>query len=118
MTQGIQTVFSRQGIGNMLFSLLIWVIILDPTNSVLHVKDLAFLMLVGYCIITYKPDREYFIHLILLIAPITTSYIIAEMQQSVVDYDILQARYKSLVPLVLLLWIRHLALAQGAFLHI
>lgn len=107
MTQGIQNIFSRQGIGNLLFSLLIWVIILDPTNSVLHIKDIAFLMLAGYCIITYKPDREYFIHLLLLIAPITLSYIIAEMQQSVVDYDILQARYKSLVPLVLLLWIRH-----------
>lgn len=107
MTQGIQNIFSRQGIGNLLFSLLIWVIILDPTNSVLHIKDIAFLMLAGYCIITYKPDREYFIHLILLIAPITISYIIAEMQQSVVDYGVLQARYKSLVPLILLLWIRH-----------
>ncbi len=107
MTQSIQNIFSRQSIGNLLFSLLIWVIILDPTNSVLHIKDLAFLLLVGFCVITYKPDREYFIHLLLLIAPITLSYIIAEMQQSVVDYDILQARYKSLVPLVLLLWIRH-----------
>lgn len=107
MTQSIQQFFSRQTLGNILFSLLIWVIIFDPTNSVLHVKDLVFILLTGYCIITYKPDLKYITHIVMLIVPITASYIIAEMQQSVVDYDILQARYKSLIPLILLLWIKH-----------
>jgi hypothetical protein len=48
--------------GNFLFFFLVLVIMLDPTNTVLHLKDVFFVLLVGYNIVFFKPDFRYLFH--------------------------------------------------------
>lgn len=97
----------RQHIGNVLFTLLILVIMLDPTNTVLHLKDVFFVLLVGYNMVCFRPDWHYLPHIAAVFGTVTLGYLVAEVQQNAVDYGELLALYKSFSPLVLLLWIRY-----------
>lgn len=97
----------RKWCGNVLFTLLILVIMLDPTNTALHLKDIFFVALVAYNIAFYKPDLRYVPHLVLVFTMVILCYVFAEIQQNHIDYDELLAVFKSMSPLVLLLWIKH-----------
>ena len=101
------TIDLRQQTGNALFFLLILVIMLDPTNTVLHLKDVFFILLVGYNIVCFKPDWKYLPHICAVFSVVTIGYLVAEVQQNAVDYTELLAIYKSFSPLILLLWIRY-----------
>ena len=93
--------------GNFLFFFLVLVIMLDPTNTVLHLKDVFFVLLVGYNIVFFKPDFRYLFHIGVIYFVIALCFIIAEIQGSLIVYDEVIAVCKSFSPLVLLLWIRH-----------
>lgn len=97
----------KQKVGNLLFALLLLVLMVDPSNSVLHLKDKAFLLFLGFNLIFYRPDWRFLPHILGIFAIITGGYIIAEMQSSVIDYDFLFGVFKSMAPLSLLLWVRH-----------
>ena len=97
----------RQHIGNVLFTLLILVIMLDPTNTVLHLKDVFFVLLVGYNMVCFRPDWHYLPHIAAVFGTVTMGYLVAEVQQNAVDMEKLLAIYKSVSPLVLLLWIKY-----------
>lgn len=97
----------RQKIGNFLFLMLILAIVLDPTNTVLHLKDVFFILLVGYSAVVFKPDMRYSIHILLIYTAVFASYFFAEMQGNVVDMDKFVAILKSFAPLFMLFWIRH-----------
>ncbi len=101
------TIDLRQQTGNALFFLLILVIMLDPTNTVLHLKDVFFILLVGYNIVCFKPDWKYLPHICAVFSVVTIGYLVAEVQQNAVDMERLLGVYKSIAPLVLLLWIRY-----------
>ena len=93
--------------GNVLFFLLILVIMLDPTNSVLHLKNVVFILLVGYNIIFFKPDFTYLPHILLIFGTLFLGYVLAEMQMNAVDMEVFGGVVKGFSPLILLLWIRH-----------
>ena len=93
--------------GNLLFFLLVLVIMLDPTNTVLHLKDVFFVLLVGYNIVFFKPDFRYLFHIGVIYFVIALCFIIAEIQRNNIVYEEVIAVCKSFSPLILLLWIRH-----------
>ena len=94
-------------IGNILFTLLILAIMLDPTDTVTHLKGKFFILLVGFSTMVYAPDWKYLVHILLAYSVVTITYIFAELQINIIDYDRLLAVYKAFSPLVMLLWIRH-----------
>lgn len=97
----------KQMIGNGLFLLLIMAIILDPSNTVLHLKDKFFVLLVGFCMLVYKPDFKYLIHISLIFSAVLLSYIFGEMQGNNIDIDKFIAVLKAFSPLIMLLWVRN-----------
>ena len=103
----ISLVNIKQFIGNGLFLLLIMVIILDPSNTILHMKDKFFVLLVGFCMLVYKPDFKYLIHISLIFSSVLSSFVFAEMQGNHIDMDKFVAVLKAFSPLVLLLWIKN-----------
>ncbi len=98
--------FIQQG-GNFLFSLLIFAIVFDPTNTILHLKDVFFVLLVMYNIVFFKPNLAYSIHIAVILAVVLLCYVFAEMYQNTFTMEGLLAVFKSFAPLVLLLWIHH-----------
>ena len=91
--------------GNFLFSLLAFVIIFDPTSTILHLKDVFFVLLVAYNIFFFKPNLKYIPHLLIFVSVPLLCYVFAEMQGNVVDQEKFVAVLKSFAPLVMLLWI-------------
>lgn len=103
--------------GNVLMFLLILVILLDPTNTVLHLKDVLFVLLFGYSAVFYRPDFRMLPFIALPFAAIVLSFLSAQMQGHTIDYEFLFGGIKSFAVLSLLLWTRHydlLRLAVGA----
>ena len=90
--------------GNALYFLLIFVIMLDPTNTVLHLKDIVFVLLVGFNCLVYKPDFSYLPHILTVYAVVFACFVIGEMQGSHIDEEMLMGTVKGFAPMVLLLW--------------
>ena len=96
----------RKG-GEALFLLLVLVVMIDPTNTVLHLKDVVFVALVGYNSVFFKPDFSYLPHILVVFAVVFLGMILGEMQLSNIDEEMLFGILKGFSPLVLLLWVRH-----------
>lgn len=90
--------------GNLLYSLLIFAIVFDPRNCVIHMKDPLFILLVGYNCAFFKPDVTYLPHIMVAYCMVFLSYVMGEMQGNVILLDDFLATVKSYAPLVLLLW--------------
>lgn len=101
--------------GNTLFFLLILVIMLDPTNSVLHLKNVVFILLVGYNIVFFRPDFTYLPHILLIFGTLFLGYVLAEMQMNAVDMEVFGGVVKGFSPLLLLLWIKHYNVLRLSF---
>ncbi len=93
--------------GDFLFFLLILVVMLDPTNTVLHLKDVVFILLVGYNCAFFKPDFTYLPHILTVYGVVFLCSIFGEMQGSNIDEEMLSGIIKGFSPLVLLLWVKH-----------
>ena len=93
--------------GSFLFFLLILVIMLDPTNTILHVKDKIFVVLVGYNIMFFRPIFRFVPQLLAVMVMVVTSYLIACLQGNIVNFEGLIDILKAFSPLILLLWIHH-----------
>lgn len=106
----------KHKIGSLLFWLLIFVIMFDPTGTILHKKDVIFVLVVAFNMVCYKPDWSKIPWLLLLVCAITIPYIIAMMRMTILDENEVLAVYKSISPAILLLWTRKynlLLLARG-----
>lgn len=90
--------------GNALYFMLIFVIVLDPTNTVLHLKDVFFVLLVGYNCVFYKPDFSYLPLILLVYAMVLAGTVFGDMQGCRVDKELYSGTLKGFAPLVLLLW--------------
>ena len=104
----------RQKVGDVLFTLLILVIMLDPPNTILHLKDPIFVLTVGYNMAFFKPDWKYLPHFLVVVACMLVSYVLSEMQMNAIDYKGVLAGLKSIAPLILLLWVGHYNLIKLA----
>ena len=97
----------KKQIGNLFFWLLIFVILFDPTGTILHKKDLMFVLVVAFNILFYKPDWSKLPWILLLFCAITIPYLISCMRMTLVDETEVLAVYKAISPVLLLLWIRN-----------
>ena len=93
--------------GNFLFSLLIFIIMFDPNNMILNMKNLFFVLFVAYNIVFFRPDVRYLPHLVIVVSVVLLGYIFAEIQQNRVDLEVLADVLKGFSPLVLLLWVKY-----------
>ena len=75
----------KKQIGNLFFWLLIFVILFDPTGTILHKKDLMFVLVVAFNILFYKPDWSKLPWILLLFCAITIPYLISCMRMTLVD---------------------------------
>ncbi len=90
----------------MLF-LFILVLMLDPTSTILHIKDKVFIVVVAYNIVFFRPSFRYLPHIMLVFAAVTCSLVSGMLQGNGVDMDEALAVYKAFAPLILLLWVHH-----------
>ena len=90
--------------GNVLYFMFIFIILLDPTNSIFHMKDVLFILLVGYNCLFYKPDFSYLPHICLVYGVVLLCSVFSDMQGCRIDDDILMATMKGFALLFLLLW--------------
>ncbi len=93
-------------IGNTLFLMLIFVIFIDPTNTIFHKKDILFILLTGFCFIFYKPDFSKIPHIIAMVLAPLIPWTFSVMKMSNIDIDYVIPVFKSISPVILLLWIR------------
>lgn len=92
--------------GNTLYVLLIFVVLVDPTNTIFRVKDVLFVALVGFNMIFLRPDFRYVPLIVLPVMMVTAGFLMGEMQGNLMDNEMLLGTYKGFAMLVLLLWTR------------
>ena len=105
----------KKTIGNWLFVLFILILTVDPTSSLLHLKDKVFVLLVAYNMVCFRPDFSKLLLIIALFSVVIFSWLFGTIQE--VDLDIKEtlAVLKAVSPTVLLLWVREydlISLAQ------
>lgn len=69
-------------------------------------KDKSFALLFGFCLLAYKPDWRYLPHILIVLLSMLAGYLLAEIQGNSLDEEVLIATIKSIVPLLLLLYIK------------
>lgn len=100
--------------GEILFGFFLFVVMIDPTNTILHIKDLVFILLVGYHLIAFKPDFSKLPYIIILLCAIIFPYITASISMTPRDEAEAFAFLKAIAPSVLLLWINRYNLIKIA----
>lgn len=101
-----------KSIGNVLFLIFIFILFVDPTNSILHKKDIIFVILVTYCLLFFKPDLSKLPFIGALLIAILVPYLISIISMRNIDFEDSMAVFKSIAPSVLLLWIREFDLIR------
>ena len=96
-----------QKVGNLLFMLLIFLFVADPTNTIFGLKNIAFIILVLYSAIFFKIEWNKILYFLIPIFAVSISWIVALMQDQYVDMTVLKDLFFSFSPLMLLLWIKH-----------
>jgi hypothetical protein len=91
-------------IGNVLFFLLIFVIMLDPTNTVLHKKDIIFVIVVFYNICFFKPDWSKLPLILAMFCAVAVPWIFSIILGVRIEDEDVIAVFKSISPTILLLW--------------
>ena len=91
--------------GNGLFMLLVLLFVVDPTNTILGLKNMVFALLFLYSIVFFKADWSKLIYFIIPAAAISLSWVIASMRGHNMDGEELKGVYTALVPLLLLMWV-------------
>lgn len=92
-------------IGNIMFFFFFLVVMLDPTNTVLHLKDITFILLTGYCLVCFKVDWTKLVSILLLFCAVAIPFIICLISMRKYDSDAVLANFKAISPAILLLWV-------------
>lgn len=95
----------KHKVGNYLFILLLLVFTIDPANVIFRVKDVIFVLFVGYNIVCFRPDYTKLPYILIVLCAITASLIFGEAQMTNMNFDEVVAAYKAIAPMILLLWI-------------
>lgn len=78
---------------------------IDPTNTILHKKDIAFILIVLFSIVAYKPKMDNLPYIIMCVCGITIPWILSLMRMIPNDDEEVLAAFKSISPIILLLWV-------------
>ncbi len=92
--------------GNFLFWIFLFVLMIDPTNSLLRKKDIVFCIVVAYNMMVYKPDFSKIPYIAIFLASVIFPYLTSTMFSIPMDETETLAIFKSVTPLLLLLWVR------------
>ncbi len=93
--------------GNLLFTLFIMTVMLDPTNTVLGLRSKVYALLLAYNVFFFRPNFRFIPHIIVMLVAVTISYILSMLQGNGPDIDAVFSAYLAFAPLLLLLWIHH-----------
>ena len=96
----------KKSVGNALFMLFILILTLDPTGSILHMKDIFFVLLVGYNAVCFRPDYSKLPIILAAFSVVILAWIFATIQDVNIDFEGTVAILKSFAPMILLLWVR------------
>lgn len=99
-------------IGNALFLMLILVILIDPANTLLHKKDIIFVLLTAYCIVFYKPDFSKLPFIGLMVTALLIPWLISVMSMRNTDITEVLPMFKAIAPTILLLWVHEFDLLR------
>lgn len=94
-------------IGIFLFWLFIFIVMIDPTNTIFHKKDIVFILVVAYNMVVFKPDFSKLLYIILMVCAFLIPWLISLMMMTPYDPDEALAVFKSISPILLLLWVRN-----------
>ena len=97
----------RKWIGNILFSVYVFVIMVDPTNTVFHLKEIVFALFIAFNLVVYKPNYHYLVPILAVYAVLILTATLSRMQMAPVSEADLTYTFKCFLPLVFLLWIEH-----------
>ncbi len=101
-------------VGNFLFFIFILVVMADPTNSIIHKKDITFVLVVAYNMVVFKPDWSKLPYIMLLVFAVTVPWLTTTVSMRAMDSDEALAASKSISPAILLLWVRNYNLVNIA----
>lgn len=90
--------------GCVLYTLLIFLFVADPTNTILGLKSVVFALLLFYNIIFLKPNWYNLIYSLIPILVVLLSWVFAVIQGNNVNVTELKAVLQAFSPLLLLLW--------------
>ena len=96
----------RRYTGNALFILYILIITIDPTNTITHLKNVVFFLLLAYNAVVYKPDFKMLPAFLLVLFPVVFGYLSASVQMNPMGQEELTATFKAVAPLLLLFWVK------------
>ena len=72
-------------VGSFLMTLFILVVMIDPTNTLLHKKDIAFVLTVAYNMVLFKPDFGKLPYIMLMFCAVAVPWIFSTMRMTPVD---------------------------------
>ena len=75
----------KKTIGNWLFVLFILILTVDPTSSLLHMKDIMFILLVAYNMVCFRPDFSKLPLIIALFSAVIFSWLSGTIQEAELD---------------------------------
>ena len=105
----------KRYMGNVLFILYILIITIDPTNTITHLKNIVFFLLLAYNAAVYKPDFKMLPAFLLVLLPVAFGYLSASVQMNAMGQEELVATFKAVAPLLLLFWVRHYDVVRLSF---
>lgn len=91
-------------IGNILYMLLIFLFVADPTNTILGLKNVVFALLFLYNLFFFKPDLSKLVYFVIPLLAIFVSWVFAIVQGNHVDVMELKGVITAFIPLLLLMW--------------
>ena len=97
----------RQWMGYFLFTLFFLAVMVDPTDTVFMIKSKAFVLLVGFNIVFFRPSFRFLPHIMMVYLAITIAYMFSVLQGNNPDFDNVKSTYLAFSPLLLLLWFHH-----------
>lgn len=100
--------------GNLLFALLLFCFAADPTNTLFHLKDVSFVLLVFYNCLFFQARWSRLVYFLIGELSILIPWLFAVARGELIDTDFLFILIKSMAPLCLLPWIHHYDLLRLA----
>ncbi len=92
--------------------LFIFIIMIDPTNTIIHKKDVVFILVVAFNIAVFKPDFSKLPHILLMVCAVTMPWLIATIRSVPYNSEEALAIFKAISPIILLLWVREYDMVQ------
>lgn len=101
-------------IGKVVFFVFFLVVMIDPTNTILHKKDICFVLTTAYCLFAFKPDFSKIPYIAILFCCVALPWIFSEMRMHSVENADVLAVFKSISPSLLLIWTYKIDLTKVA----